>query len=205
MTRAYTQTTRSDQTLARRRRIIEAVFTLIDRGSLGDVTLQGVAEEAGVSLKTVTRHFGSKEELLRQSMAEARSEEEHNREVQVGDLDAICRVLAQRYETMAEHIYRMGDAELTYPWLSDWVQMARESHLEWLGEVLAPWLPGRGREREDRLMCLFSATEIRSWWTIRRRFGYSPERARTVMMRQLVALTSQWEREARSRQVRRTP
>ena len=50
MTRRYTQTTRRDQTLARRQQMIQAVFALIDRGSFGEVTLQGVADEAGVSL-----------------------------------------------------------------------------------------------------------------------------------------------------------
>lgn len=175
--------------------MIEAVFALIDRGSFGEVTLQGVADEAGVSLKTVVRHFGSKEELLRQAMDEARVVEEDNRSVPVGDLDAVCRALAERYEVMAEQIYRMGDVELTYPWLSDWVQMARTSHLDWLAEAFDPWLPAERPEREDRLMCLFSATEIRSWWAIRQRFDYSPERARAVILRQLRALTSQWERD----------
>jgi len=195
MVRKYTQTARSDQTLARRQQILDALFALLDRGSFGEVTLQGVADEAGVSLRTVTRHFRSKEELLRQGMAEASRQEEANRLVPVGDLDAVCTVLAGRYEEMAEWIYRMGDVELTYGWLSDWVQMARESHRDWLAETFAPWLPARAREREDRLMCLFSATEIRSWWAIRQRFGYSPKRARSVMLRQLEALTAQWGRE----------
>ncbi|MEZ5321109.1 MAG: TetR/AcrR family transcriptional regulator [Microthrixaceae bacterium] len=198
MPRTYTQTTRREQTEARRQQIVQAVFALMDRGSFGEVTLQGVADEAGVSLKTVTRHFGSKEELLRQSMAEARGTEEANRDVPVGDLEAVCGVLAERYEVMAEQIYRLGDVELTYPWLSEWVQMARQSHVDWLAAAFEPWLPPDGEEREDRLMCLFTATEIRSWWAIRHRFGYSPDRARSVMERQLAALTSQWRREADS-------
>lgn len=196
MTRRYKQTIRSEQMLARHQQMIDAVFALIDRGSFGEVTLQGVADEAGVSIKTVTRHFGSKEELLRQAMAEATGAEEDSRKVAVGDLDAVAEVLGERYEQMAEAIYRMGDIELTYTWLSDWVQMARTSHLDWLADAFAPWLPPRGHERQDRLMCLFSATEIRSWWAIRHRFGYSPARARSVMKRQLEALTSQWEHEA---------
>lgn len=194
MGRSYAQTARRDQTESRRRQMIDAVFALMDRGSFGAVTLQGVADEAGVSLRTVTRHFGSKEELLRLSMAEAREAEETNREVPVGDIDAVCRVLADRYETMAEYIYRMGDVELTYSWLSEWVQMARRSHLEWLAEAFAPWLPPEGPQRDDRLMCLFSATEVRSWWAIRQRFGYSVERARSVMQHQIEALTSRWGR-----------
>ncbi len=202
--RTYTQTTRRDQTQARRSQMIQAVFELIDRGSFAEVTLQGVADEAGVSLKTVTRHFGSKEQLLRQAMAEARETEEHDREVPCGDIDAVCSVLALRYEGMAEQIYRMGDVELTYEWLSEWVQMARTSHRDWLAEAFDPWLPARGREREDRLMCLFSATEIRSWWAVRHRFGYSAERTASIMKRQLEALTSQWERDADAKNQRGT-
>lgn len=195
MARQYTQTTRHETTRARRRQMIEAVLALIERGSISEVTLQGVADEAGVSLKTIVRHFGSKEELLRQAMLEARGLEEEQRPLPVGDLDGVCRVLGKRYDEMAEFVYRMGDLELSYDWLSDWVQMARRSHLDWLAAAFEAWLPPEGPEREDRLMCLFGATEIRSWWTLRERFGYDPARARAVMRRQLEALTSQWQRD----------
>lgn len=194
MTRPYRQTRRSEQVHDRRRRIIDAVGTLMLRGSFDDVTLQGVADEAGVSLKTVTRQFGTKELLIQAAMAEARQDEEGRREIPVGDLDAVAQVLASRYEVMAELIYRMGDAEIRYPWLNDWVQMARQSHLNWLEAAFDPWLPTDPTTRHQRLMCLYSATEIRSWWAMRQRLGCDAAAAERVMREQLAALTSMWER-----------
>lgn len=164
------------------------------RGSFDDMTLQGVADEAGVSLKTVTRQFGTKEQLLKAAMAEARQDEEQQREIPVGDPARVANVLAARYDEMAEMIYRMGDAELRYPWLGEWVQMARQSHLSWLATAFAPWLPDSGPDRHDRLMCLFDATEIRSWWATRYRFDCDAASAERIMRDQLEALTALWER-----------
>lgn len=195
MTRPYRQVARGRQTAERRRAIIEAVGRIIVKGSFDDMTLMAVAEEAGVSLKTVTRQFGTKEDLLRAAMSEARESEEAERAVVAGDLAAIASVLADRYDEMAEMIYRMGDVELRYGWLGDWVQMARSSHLQWLEEAFAPWLPAEAAEREARLMSLFWATEIRSWWALRARLGQSRDQAQHILHTQIAALVRLWEAE----------
>jgi AcrR family transcriptional regulator len=200
MTRSYRQARRLDQVAQRRRQIIWAVGELMVRGSFDDVTLQGVADEAGVSLKTVTRQFGSKEQLLKAAMTEARQDEESQRAAPAQDPAQVAHVLAGRYEEMAEMIYRMGDAELRYSWLGEWGQMARESHLSWLEEAFAGWLPDSAADRHERLMCLFSATEIRSWWAIRHRFDCDSASAERIMRTQLEALTDSWERRDRTRQ-----
>lgn len=192
MKRAYRQTRRAEETEARRRKILESVGWLMLEGSYDDMTLAAVARRAGVSLKTVTRQFGSKEQLLREAMGAAREEEEARRDVPAGDLEAVVEVLAARYDEMAEPIYRMGDVELRYDWLSDWVQMARESHLRWLAHAFSPWIPAEGPERERRLMSLFVATEIRSWWSLRNRLGQDRDAAAFVMRHTLEALVAAW-------------
>ena len=194
MTRTYRQSRRQEQVQERRRQIIWAVGALMVRGSFDDVTLQGVADEAGVSLKTVTRQFGTKEQLLQAAMDDARGDEESRRAVSTSDPAQVAQVLAARYDEMAEMIYRMGDAELRYDWLGEWVQMARESHLSWLEQTFARWLPESLPERRDRLMCLFAATEVRSWWAIRHRFDCDATTAERIMREHLEALTSTWER-----------
>lgn len=55
---------RTSQTTATRRRIAAATVEVIVRDGLASVTFPAVAEQAGVSLRTVYRHFPNKDELL---------------------------------------------------------------------------------------------------------------------------------------------
>lgn len=192
MARPYRQSRRAETTHTRRRHILEALGELMVEGAFDDITLAGVAERAGVSLKTVTRQFGTKEHLIRAAMEHALQAEEAERIVRPGDIAAVVHVLAGRYEPMAELLYRMGEAELRWPWLSEWVQMARQSHKAWLEAAFAAWLPEAVEDREHRLGCLLVATEVRSWWTLRHRLGHSQASAAAVMRATLEALVVRW-------------
>lgn len=47
-----------------RERILEAVADLLERGDPGELTMPGVAEASGVSLRTIYRYYPTREELL---------------------------------------------------------------------------------------------------------------------------------------------
>jgi AcrR family transcriptional regulator len=61
--RAYSSALRDGQAEETRVRILEALVRTMARG-VADLTIPAVADEAGVSVPTVYRHFGSKRELL---------------------------------------------------------------------------------------------------------------------------------------------
>jgi len=61
--RAYSSSLRDEQAEETRTRILEALVRTMARG-VAELTIPAVAEEAGVSVPTVYRHFGSKRELL---------------------------------------------------------------------------------------------------------------------------------------------
>lgn len=63
MTRVYTSPVRAEQSEATRQRIVDAV---VHRLSQGDTnwSVQDIADEAGVSARTVYRHFASRDELV---------------------------------------------------------------------------------------------------------------------------------------------
>lgn len=61
--RTYSSALRDGQAEETRTRILEALVQTMARG-VADLTMPAVAEEAGVSVPTVYRHFGSKRELL---------------------------------------------------------------------------------------------------------------------------------------------
>jgi len=62
-TRGYSSELRAQQADATRARILDATVRVMARG-LASVSMPEVAREAGVSVPTVYRHFGSKEDLL---------------------------------------------------------------------------------------------------------------------------------------------
>ena len=61
--RTYSSALREEQTEDTKVRILEALIRTMARG-VADLTVPAVAQEAGVSVPTVYRHFGSKRELL---------------------------------------------------------------------------------------------------------------------------------------------
>ena len=62
-TRGYSSELRAQQADATRTRILDATVRVMARG-LASVSMPEVAREAGVSVPTIYRHFGSKEDLL---------------------------------------------------------------------------------------------------------------------------------------------
>src|SRR3954452_16488247 len=55
---------REQHALATRERILSAVAEVIERGSQDELTMPGVAEASGVSLRTVYRYYPTREQLL---------------------------------------------------------------------------------------------------------------------------------------------
>jgi AcrR family transcriptional regulator len=65
MIRVMTSISLRDQHAAMtRERILKAVADLLERGDPGELTMPGVAEASGVSLRTIYRYYPTREELL---------------------------------------------------------------------------------------------------------------------------------------------
>ena len=61
-----TRTSRADQAVATRRRIVEAAGRFFVRDGYAATTLQQIADEAGVAVQTVYFHFGNKRTVLKE-------------------------------------------------------------------------------------------------------------------------------------------
>lgn len=194
MARSYTQGARAAAAAERRARILGATVELLGVHRYDEITLEDIAERAGVSLATLTRQFASKGELLLESTRWWTSREEAIREVVPSDVEGVVAVLASRYEAIAVDFRRNIDLEQRFPEMVESYQFARQSHLAWLATAFARWLPEGGPERQRRLMALFGATEIYLWWSWRHRLGLGPEEAAAVLQQILDALVGAWER-----------
>ena len=80
--------------------ILEAAATIIATEDFDALSMRRVAAEAGVSLSTVVRHFGTKDALLAALVAYGGEDErnEERRAMEPGDVAAAVRIVAADYE-----------------------------------------------------------------------------------------------------------
>jgi len=168
MARGYRMTARAEAAAETARRIVDVAKRLFLQRDYDDVTLQDVADGAGVSLQTVLRRFDSKERLANAVGEEMTPQIEASRAVQhPGDVgEAVRRVLAS-FEAMGEVNWRMLRQEHRIAILRELLQRGRASHRRWIEAAFAPHLPARGRARERMIVKLFAATDFYQWKLLR--------------------------------------
>jgi AcrR family transcriptional regulator len=178
--RPYRMKARAEATAATRDAILDAAAEQFLGRWFDEVTLAGIAEQAGVSQQTVVNHFGSKEGLL--EAAVARIGPERARRGTEGD--PVARVVAD-YENGGDATIRMLALEERVPALGAFLAAGRAGHRAWVQEAFADRLPESGPEREQSVALHIAATDIYVWKLLRRDMGMS--RTRTIeAMRRLV-------------------
>src|SRR5690242_3415503 len=101
--RAYRMTLRAASTERTTARIFDAAAALFAELPFADVTVQAVADRAGVSLQTVLRKFGSKEALFEAAAKSMSNAVRASRAPEVGgDVRAAIEKLVASYEDMGD-------------------------------------------------------------------------------------------------------
>jgi AcrR family transcriptional regulator len=164
-----------------RRRVLEAAVGLWMRRWYDDVTLQHIADEAGVSVQTIVNHFGGKDGLADAVADQLAAQAAANRQAPTGDVAAIVATLFDDYE-------RHGDASVLWiaqidrvPAIARAAAHARGQHREWLERVFADRLPAAGPAREHALNLHYAATDVCLWKLWRRDLGLSRVDAERAM------------------------
>ena len=183
---------------ATRQRILDAAIESFSKDSYDEVSLDAIAKRAGVALKTVLRRFRSKDRLLLACREIMTKRERGLRAVPAGDVRAVVRVLARRYEETMDLIVGAVALEPRVAAVRKVLGIARAEHWEWLAQVFAAELPPRGHAVYKRRVAeLFAATEIYVWHSWRRRLGLSRKLATEALEESLHALVDRWEEEGR--------
>ncbi|HEU5032399.1 MAG TPA: TetR/AcrR family transcriptional regulator [Spirillospora sp.] len=179
--RPYRMGARAAAVEATRTRVMQAAGSLWMRRWFDDVTLQDVADEAGVSVQTIVNHFGGKDGLADAVADLAASQTEITRQAPVGDVAAIVAALFADYE-------RHGDANVLWtaqmdrvPAIARAAAHARVQHRAWLERVFADRLPAAGPAREHALNLYYAATDVYLWKLWRRDLGLSRGDAERAM------------------------
>lgn len=167
--RAYTMTARAQSAEQTRRRILQSTFDLQSRRLAAEVSLDAVAEDAGVSVQTVLRHFGNRAGLFDATVAFANERVVEERRAPVGDLASAIRVLVDHYEKRGDMALMMLAQETTYDHVRQLSEAGKATHRDWVVEVFAPHLEGlTSAGREQAVDLLVVATDVYTWKLLRR-------------------------------------
>ena len=183
-TREYRMTARADAAQLTHARVIAAARERFLRAPYDDVTLAGVAADAGVSTQTVLNRFGTKERLFLAFAAEFFPEIDALRATaRRGDVCSVVRVLVRQYELMGDLNVRVLALEDRLPALAEVSRAGRENHRAWLEDTFAAQLPARPGPRRTTVNSLYAATDVYLWKLLRRDLQVSLAETTRVMQR----------------------
>lgn len=161
-------------------RIVDAAVALFWEQPTDQIRLAEVADRADVTVQTVLRRFGSKEELF--AAAAAREGERVQRErsgVHPGDVTGAVANLVDHYEKDGDGVLRLLTAEDASPAMREVVAGGRRVHRTWCRTVFAPFLTGLDRATSARRLAqLVAICDVCTWKLLRRDAGLS--RAQTL-------------------------
>lgn len=175
--RPYVQRARAERAAETAERILEVAERLFSREAFERVTLDSVAREAGVSIPTLQRRYGSKDGLLAAVVERAERRVAAQRASPTpGAIDENLDALLAHYEAEARTMWHLLRQEEDCPPLAEIVKQGRTLHRRWVEEAF-----GKGpRERTDALV---AATDLFIWKLLRVDLGRSRAAVKTTMRR----------------------
>lgn len=184
--RSYTMTNRARAAEERGDRMLDAALRRFATALFDEVTLDAIADDAGVTVQTVIRRFGSKEDLFSLLIEREgvriladRTPASSDR----GDIAAAVRALVSHYERDGAMVLNLLRQEDRFPLIAETLETARRVHEVWVEEQLQLLLDGSsGDERRLRLDALLAATDIYVWKVLRVDRGRSVEEVEEAML-----------------------
>lgn len=172
-----------------RGRIVEAMVALTQAGNI-PVSAEMVAEQAGVGLRTVFRHFNDMDSLYREMSLTIETQFIQGlSEPLTGETwQARLQELIDRRITNFETITPFKRAEAAYRHRSRFLQSDVQRMNTWLREALTRVLPEAIRQDASRFEVLDLLLSFESWDRLRRDQALSQEQAREALERAVAAL-----------------
>lgn len=145
------------------RRILRSVIELHTERFHDQITLEDVATRAGVTVQTVLRRFGSREQLVSAAADDAKTQVlEQRAEAPVGNVTGSVDNLLDHYEAWGTSVLRLLAQEDRVPQLRAITDQGREVHYAWVERTFAPFLAGRSDGRLLRAK-LIAVTDVYVW------------------------------------------
>jgi AcrR family transcriptional regulator len=192
--RPYRMTARAEAAAATGRRILQAVVELHTERFHDQVTLEDVADRAGVTAQTVLRRFGSKEQLLTAAAEQVQADVRRQRwQAPVGDVSAAVENLLDHYEEQGRGVLRLLAQEERVPQFHTIIQQGRQGHREWVQHVFGPFLHAASQPAvlETQLVAL---TDVYVWKLLRLDTGLDRGQTRAALLGMIHAVLDAKER-----------
>lgn len=168
--RAYRLGARAESMARTREAILRSSAEAFWSAPSSDITLETVAEGAGVTVQSILRHFGTKSALVAATVAWQTERVSTTRDPSaVTDASSAVDQLVAHYEEIGDGVLRLLSEERRMPELSAIVEQGRRFHQEWCRTVFSRTLlslpPG---ERRVRLAQLVAVCDVYMWKLLRR-------------------------------------
>jgi AcrR family transcriptional regulator len=139
------------------------------------VSLDDVAAQAGVTVRTVVRRFGSKESLFGAVSGERAMSIRRARDaVPAGDVPKAVKLLVGTYEDWGDEVLHLLSQERGLAGVTNTVEAGRRYHAAWVERAFSPLLGElTAAVRRRRLGQLVAVTDIYYWKVLRRDVGLS--------------------------------
>ena len=186
-TRSYDMTKRAKRAARTTERILDATEELLASVPVGDITLQAIADGAGVTVQTVLRHMGSRDGCFAAAGDRiAKRVKAQRSQAAPGDIDAAIAELVAHYEAEGRLVLNLLSQEADGdPTAVVAVAQGRAEHRAWVERCFGPRLAHPGAETVDALV---AATDIYVWKLLRLDLGRSAEATEAVLARMVRAL-----------------
>ena len=168
--RPYRMGARAEAAADTRRRILRAVLDLHVERFHDQITLEDIAQLAGVTVQTVLRHFGTRDRLVTAAAEQATGEIlEQRNAAPIGDVDGAVDNLLQHYEEWGRTALRLLAQEDRVPQLRMLADGGRAAHYAWVERTFAPFLD----DTSDELLRpkLIALTDVFTWKLLRLDLG----------------------------------
>jgi AcrR family transcriptional regulator len=179
--RAYEMRSRGVATAITHDKIINAAIDTFMAERSFAIALGPVAERAGVTVKTVLRHFGNRDALIEAAWSRLYRDVMAERAALPGDREGALSVLIAHYERRGDMILGVLAEEDQDPRARRMCDTGRIDHRQWMEEVFGAGLPERGDERCRLVDALVVATDVYSWKLLRVDRGLSVDEVRDRM------------------------
>lgn len=188
--RPYRMRARAEAAAETRRRILEATIELHRERFFDQVSLEDIAERAGVTVQTVIRRFGSKERLIEAAAEEGNRQVVRQRDqAPIGDIEGAVENLMDHYEEWGDSALRLLAQEERVAAFRSITDAGRALHYEWVERTFAPLLAERtGTARRRLLAELIAICDVYFWKLLRRDLGLSREQTELAIREAILAL-----------------
>jgi len=188
--RPYRMVARAEAVARTADAILAATIELWREGALDEITLEAIAERAGVSVRTVIRRFGSREGVIAACIeADAAGIMMERSQAAAGDVEGALDVLLGHYERDGAAVIRTLALEDKLAVARTIAEMGRAEHRDWCARVFGPYLPALEEAAYDpRLDAFVAATDLYLWKLLRLDLGRTLDQTRDVLRSLLDAL-----------------